>query len=361
MSPLRTTALARRLGRRAAELGAVASSPAAVAQALLDVLLDEVPSAGGALMLMHPQTTLFWTGAVTALPAASCRPFFGVEVEASSPYCFRRMALTGSPAVAVSLHAAPDDPIRRDVLAPHGFSDDLRAVCRDAGTAWGGVSLWRRDGTFTRQEEALVTAVCDELGAALRTAVLESLGQSATAPAVHGVVVLDGERVVESSAEVEGILRSISEPDFEEYRHLDHLLALAASGPRFSTVMGTDDGQWLSAHGSALGSGKVAIVLTTATPADLLGTRVAGANLTAREVEVTRLLCRGLSDAEIATELHISAHTAHDHVRAVRRKLGVRNRSEVAALVFADHYVDGFLQSAAIRHSDDNPAGGHPT
>jgi DNA-binding NarL/FixJ family response regulator len=85
-------------------------------------------------------------------------------------------------------------------------------------------------------------------------------------------------------------------------------------------------------------------------PADLLGALVAGAGLTPREVEVTRLLCRGLTDAEIARELTVSAHTAHDHVRAVRTKLGVRNRAEVASRVFADHYFERFLATASVVH-----------
>ncbi len=91
-------------------------------------------------------------------------------------------------------------------------------------------------------------------------------------------------------------------------------------------------------------------MLAASTPAELFGSLVAGVGLSAREVEVTRLLCQGLTDTEIARELGISAHTAHDHVRAVRRKLGVRNRGEVAARIFADHYLDRFLETADVAH-----------
>lgn len=142
----------------------------------------------------------------------------------------------------------------------------------------------------------------------------------------------------------------LANPGLEEYRHLDHLRELARRHTRFSTLIGLADGRWLAAHGAPLGSGRVAIVLTSAAPSDLFGVVVAGAGLTPREVEVTRLICRGHSDAEIATLLTISPHTVHDHVRAVRTKLGVRSRAEVTAKAFAEQYFDGFLASAAVSH-----------
>ena len=56
-------------------------------------------------------------------------------------------------------------------------------------------------------------------------------------------------------------------------------------------------------------------------------------NLTAREIEVSQLLARGMSDAGIAERLGISTRTAEHHVEHVLRKLGVTSRSAVAALL----------------------------
>jgi DNA-binding NarL/FixJ family response regulator len=54
--------------------------------------------------------------------------------------------------------------------------------------------------------------------------------------------------------------------------------------------------------------------------------------LTRREVEVLRLLGEGLTNAEIAGRLFISTKTAGNHVSSILMKLGLRNRSQAAAL-----------------------------
>lgn len=52
--------------------------------------------------------------------------------------------------------------------------------------------------------------------------------------------------------------------------------------------------------------------------------------LTEREEEVLRLVARGRTNAEIATELFIGLSTVKTHIAALMAKLGVRNRVEIA-------------------------------
>ena len=56
--------------------------------------------------------------------------------------------------------------------------------------------------------------------------------------------------------------------------------------------------------------------------------------ITGRELEVARLVARGLTNAEIAAELFISPGTVKTHVANLGRKLGARNRVAIAAWVW---------------------------
>jgi ATP/maltotriose-dependent transcriptional regulator MalT len=57
------------------------------------------------------------------------------------------------------------------------------------------------------------------------------------------------------------------------------------------------------------------------------------AGLTAREVEVVRLVAQGLTNAEIANQLTISVHTVNAHVRSIFNKLDVTSRNALTRFV----------------------------
>lgn len=69
--------------------------------------------------------------------------------------------------------------------------------------------------------------------------------------------------------------------------------------------------------------------------------RSARRSLTPREQEVLVQMRQGLTDAEIARKLFISANTAHNHVKRIMSKLNCRNRAEVVALSFIEDVFEG--------------------
>ena len=62
--------------------------------------------------------------------------------------------------------------------------------------------------------------------------------------------------------------------------------------------------------------------------------RIAAYGLTNRERDITQRLLAGLARKTIASELHISAHTVNDHVKAVFDKTGVSSAGQLRAQLF---------------------------
>jgi len=54
--------------------------------------------------------------------------------------------------------------------------------------------------------------------------------------------------------------------------------------------------------------------------------------LTERELDVLRLIAKGINNSEIANQLHLSEGTVRNHVSAILEKLGVSDRTQAAVI-----------------------------
>jgi ATP/maltotriose-dependent transcriptional regulator MalT len=77
-------------------------------------------------------------------------------------------------------------------------------------------------------------------------------------------------------------------------------------------------------------------ILPTPTPSSR-PTATSPDGLTAREVEVLRLVAQGLPDAQVAQQLVISSHTVNSHLKAIYGKIGVSSRSAATRYAVEQH------------------------
>ncbi len=139
-----------------------------------------------------------------------------------------------------------------------------------------------------------------------------------------------------------------AEPERDHLLGVLHAMAAELRGPRAVLALATPARTVTTALGRyALRAslapaalwGQEGVVQLAVEPAEAptAAATAAGAThgLTPREAQVARLLARRARDPEIAAALGISVHTARHHSEKVLRKLGVRRRTDVAAVLAA--------------------------
>jgi DNA-binding CsgD family transcriptional regulator len=121
-------------------------------------------------------------------------------------------------------------------------------------------------------------------------------------------------------------------------------------------------GTWIVLHGTSLvasGSRRAAVIVEPAHPARITPLLMSAHGLTEREQEVTRLVLRGDSTAQIADGLVVSPHTVQEHLKKIFEKTGVRSRRELVGKVFFAHYEPRFRDNED-RALEGDPLRGEP-
>ena len=316
---------------------------------------------------VDPATLLFTGSVVEEIPEHATPAFLANEFLQDDVTKFVALARAERPVQGL-YEATRDEPERspryREILAPMGFGDELRAALRIGSVTWGVLCLHRELAVsgFTAAEAAFLERIAPHLAVGLRTALLVDEATAEPGPNGPGLVVLaDDLSVAAVTAPAEQWLVEASdwprrsEPPQAIRAVAARLQALeqvreGASAPMPRARVQTRSGRWLVLHASRLsgpaGGGQIAVILEPAAPAEVVPLVLQAYALTDREAQVAQLVLRGLATEEIAASLSITALTVQQHLKAVFDKTGARSRREFVAQVFAQQYLPRMMGSA---------------
>ena len=309
-----------------------------------------------------PATLLFTSAVVDDILARATSQFLENEFLRDDSVKFARLARGRSPvdSLGAATKGELDLSLRyQEILAPMDLGDELRAALTVGSKCWGFMCLHRERSSpnFTPAEATFLAKLTPHLAEGLRTALLiGDVRVSSLPPEGPGLVLLaDDLSLAAITPAAEAWLAEVEKSDWlgslelpgAVYAVAARLLALERGGHTPPNLMPrirlrTASGRWLVLHASRLraaeSEGRIAVIFEEARPAEIAPLIVDAYGLTKREGEITQLVLRGLSTAEVSEELHITPNTVRDHFKAVFDKVGVRSRRELVGQVFAQHY-----------------------
>ncbi|MFB7345982.1 LuxR C-terminal-related transcriptional regulator [Streptomyces hydrogenans] len=282
-------------------------------------------------------------------------------------------------------------PRYRDIIRPLGLTDEVRILLRDRYGVWGALILGTGGDTppYGPEADAVARAIARPLGESLRRLHLarraEAGGEGAASagggPAPALVLLDDAYAPVQLSPTAGlwlGELLAPGEPP-PSGRGAIGRGAIGRGAPAGRTEGGLPPalyGVAAAVRAGAPGPGssgslaswahtrsrgrvrlhawrmdgpgpaRVAVAVEPAGPGEHIALVMAAHGLTAREAEITGLVLRGHSTAEIGRLTRLSPYTVQEHLTSVFDKTGVRGRRELVATLFARHVAPGMLKDA---------------
>jgi DNA-binding CsgD family transcriptional regulator len=317
------------------------------------ILARAVPFEGVCVITTDPDTMVPTGSPVENGPPATTYPRAKeIEFHGNDFIALRSLARSECHAATLSQATGGDldrSARYREILRPHGFGDELRAVLVDDQATWGALALLRASDCepFSVADAALVAAVTPQLAEGLRRALLRD--RAATGPADGadevGVAVLAPDGSIAFTDEVaaswieelggNGSVPSVVSAVAIQARTV--AAGLTCDGRIARARVRAASGRWLVVRGSALGdepAAPVAVTIEPARPHELAPLVAHAFRLTEREREVTQYVARGLPTDAIAERMFLSSWTVQDHLKAIFEKVGVGTRGELVARMF---------------------------
>jgi DNA-binding CsgD family transcriptional regulator len=323
------------------------------------VLRRAVPFDGVAFVALDPATALAvdkWID--NSLTGSAGWRLAEIEFYEADVNKFSQLAATGRR--AASLSEATDGNLdrshrHRELMRPHGFGDELRAVCAGDAGPWGFIVMHRERGApnFAARDVDLLASLSGEFAEALQRVSLKRDLPASAGDRDPGLLLLDDEDGIDMADaaaaawldELRGNAQLRQLPlVVTAVAHRARAIASGHSHVAATARVRAASGRWLLVRGSVLGNGthaRTAVTLQPARAPELAELVVDAYGLTARERRVTELVAQGLPSAAIAARLFLSAYTVQDHLKAIFEKLDVSSRGQLVARLFVDHYQVG--------------------
>ena len=168
---------------------------------------------------VDPASLLFTGALAEEIPPEATPRFLANELLEEDVNKFRTLAGQRVPVESLDRvtrarrHASPR---YREIMAPLGLGDELRAAFRSGGETWGFICLHREDGPsgFTEADIRLLARLSSHVGEGLRRALLVRAAGEAAAPDAPGVLLLsEGGELVATTAAADQWLWELSDPD----------------------------------------------------------------------------------------------------------------------------------------------------
>lgn len=242
----------------------------------------------------------------------------------------------------------------RDMLAPMGMVDELRAIFVANAACWGTLCL-DREREFNPAEAAYLAQLTPHIADGLRKALLLDGAALTATPDGPGVLVLAPDlSVVAMTSAAEYWLSELVETENGDKRALPITVRSVVAGllaierglvPADFTPkarLRTRSGHWLMLYASRLrgtaNPGQISVIFEIAQPDEISPLIIQAYDLTKREGEITQCVLLGWSTADIAARLYISPNTVQDHLKAIFEKVDVGSRGELARRIFTRQY-----------------------
>ncbi|MGV9288491.1 helix-turn-helix transcriptional regulator [Streptomyces sp. NPDC003719] len=331
-----------------------------------------------ACVTVDPQTLMNTGGDYQdGLPAAMMPRMLDIEYREGDANDLSHLAARHTPVGLLSRETGGDldrSPRYRDIMRPLGFRDELRVLLRDRHGTWGALIMGRGNDMppFGSPDLAAAASLVQPLGTALRRLHLTRLADEGASAVAPGLVLLDGDHQVVHATPTAALWLDepapAGGPPSGGRRGLPPAVYAVAAAVR---APGAPDSHtsWMHSRrhgrvrlhawrldGTAESPARAAVAVEQAGPTEHIALIVAAYGLTPRERDVTALVLRGRSTADISRDVGMSPHTVQDHLKAVFDKTGVRSRRDLVATLFARHYLPDVAPSVAGPRIRSRPA-----